>query len=227
MCDKVRYYFGWFYGIVPNEIAGMINHDLTCHKSLVVVHTMPQDFAHNDETMNFTKHTWFEPAGVSFDNYHSIDHRINKEDAQQLLRDASAILFHGGSSDGLHAFISQYELEEAARESRASVIMGASAGGMNMAKRFAHGKWIDDNNREPASIFEGMGFNNFALQSHAVCTLESLAEQAHTKNYLMPLSNELDVYVACTESTIRILGENMEFYGDVYKISNQEITKMQ
>jgi len=223
---KTHYYFGWFDETMPQEVGKALQNDIPEKKSLAIIYTTPAEQKINDEWLDFTKNEWFEAAGVEFDDYYSIDYRITKEEAHKLLINASAILLHGGYCDKLHAFIKEYEIADAVKLSSATVIMGASAGGMNMCAKFAYGKYIDDNNREPATAFEGLGLDNFALQSHAVCTVETLAQQEHTKNYLMPLSEELDVYVACTESTIRIKNGNLEIMGDVYLISNSAIRKL-
>ncbi|MCL2375786.1 MAG: Type 1 glutamine amidotransferase-like domain-containing protein [Defluviitaleaceae bacterium] len=223
---KTHYYFGWFNGTMPKEVGQMLNNDMPDKKSLAIIYTSPAEHKTNDEWLDFTKNKWFEAAGVVFENYHSIDYRVSKEEAHKLLTNASAILLHGGYCDRLHAFIKEYEISDVIKQSRATVIMGASAGGMNMCAKFAYGKYIDDNNREPAEIFNGLGLDNFALQSHAVCTLETLAQQAHTKNYLIPLSEEIDVYVACEESTMRVKDGQLEVMGDVYLISKSKIQKV-
>ena len=52
----------------------------------------------------FAKDTWFEPANIVFDKYHSVDCRTKKEEAQELLKNASAILLHGRYADQLNFF---------------------------------------------------------------------------------------------------------------------------
>ena len=84
----------------------------------------------------FTKNTWFEPAGVIFDKYHSVYHRVNKVEAIKLLRNASAILLHGGHPNNFRKFLLEYEMVDDIKESCANVIMGASEGGMNTGSNF-------------------------------------------------------------------------------------------
>ena len=224
---KIRYYFGWFNSTIPEQVAQALHHDIPDKKSLVIITTTPSDYKATDEMTALTKDTWFEPAGVVFDNYHSIDYRIKKEEAHELLKNASAILLHGGYPDQLKKFLEEYELLEATTRSNATVVMGASAGGMNMCAKFAYGKYLGDNRREPAEIYDGLGLDDFALQSHAVCDIKTLAEDEHAKNYLIPLSESIDVYVACEESTIRIKNDLFEVMGNVYLISKSEIQKVE
>ena len=224
--EKIRYYFGWFNNTIPKEVAQALHNDIPNKKSLVIITTAPSDYKYTDEMVAFTRDTWFEPANVIFDNYHSIDYRVKKEEAHELLKNASAVLLHGGYPDQLKNFLEEYELLEAIVESNAAVVMGASAGGMNMCAKFVYGKYIDDNHREPGKLYDGLGLDHFALQSHAVCDIETLAQNEHTKNHLIPLSESIDVYVACEESTIRIKNSEFEVMGDVYLISKSKIQKV-
>ena len=225
--NKIHYYFGWFNGSIPKEITQALHKDIFNKKSLVTITTAPSDYKHTDEMNAFTKDTWFEPAGMVFDNYHSIDYRIKKEGAHELLKNASAILLHGGYADQLKFFLEEYEMATAIKESNAVVVMGASAGGMNMCAKFVSSKYIDDNTRGPGTLYNGLGLDNFALQSHAVCTIETLAKQNHTINHLIPLSQDINVYVACEESTIRTKNGILEVMGDVYLISKSQIEKVE
>jgi len=227
MMRKIHYYFGWFNGVIPQKIAQSLNGDISDKKSLAIITTAPSNYEYTDGMLAFTKDTWFESAGVFFGNYHSIDYRITKEEAHTLLKSASAILLHGGYPDELKFFIEEYELAKAIEESAAAVIMGASAGGMNMSAKFAYGKKIDDDLREPTIIYDGLSLDSFALQSHAIDSLEGLARNEHVKNYLFPLSYDIDVYVACEESTIRTESDKFDVMGSVYLISNSHIQKVE
>jgi len=224
---KIHYYFGWFNGIIPKQVTQMLSRDIPNRKSLVAITTDPSDYECADEMTAFVKDTWFEPAHIVFEKYDTIDYRTQKDEAYELLKNASVILLHGGYPDRLNGFLKEYELSKAISESNAAVIIGASAGGMNMCAKFSYGKYIDENNREPAQTYNGLGLDDFALHSHAICDIESLAQQEHVKKYLMPLSESVDVYVACEESTIRVKNGQFEVMGDVYLIAKSRIEKME
>ena len=224
---KAHYYFGWFNDTMPKEVGMLLNEDLSSKESLVMICTAPTDHKNNDQLSKWVKESWFDFAGVAFDDYHVIDDRVTKEEAQVLLRDASAILLHGGYADQLKYFLEEYEMGEAIKASKATVVMGASAGGMNMCAKFVHGKYIDDNRREPGKLYDGLGLDHFALQSHApLGDIETVAQNEHAKNYLIPLSESINVYVACEESTIRIKNGKFEVMGEVYSIAGGEIKRV-
>jgi len=224
---KTHYYFGWFNDTMPKELGVLLNEDLSSKKSLVMICTAPSDYENNDRLSKWVKESWLDFAGVVFEEYHLIDYRLKKEEAQTLLRNASAIFLHGGYPHCLNDFLAEYEMDEVIKESKATVVMGASAGGMNMCAKFVYGKYIDDNRREPGKLYNGLGLDHFALQSHAsLGDIEAVARNEHAKSYLIPLSESIDVYVACEESTIRIKNGKFEVMGEVYLITNGEIQKM-
>jgi len=228
---KIHYYFGWFNDIIPKKIADALDNDIPEKKSLAIITTAPSDYKYTDEMLEFTKNIWFEPAGIMFDEYHSIDHRITKAKAHELIKNASAILLHGGYAVLQNAFLQEYELSDAIQKSNASVIIGASAGGMNMSAKWLTSKYVPTYSARHTSdeikIYEGLGLDNFALESHALCdSIDVLAGMENTKHNLIPLSQDIDVYVACEESTIRIKNDKFDVMGDVYLISKSKIKKM-
>lgn len=98
--------------------------------------------------------------------------------------------------------------------------MGASAGALNMAA-----KWLKmdnaDDDAETGSIYAGMGFDSFAYESHAKRDYATFVQ-----GYLFPFSEEIDVYAAEQESTIRIKDGRVEIMGSVYLISRSKIQKL-
>ena len=217
--ERIHYYFGWFEKTIPSQLADMLNSELADKKSLVIISTAPKDDEYNDGMMATTKDVWFEPAGVVFENYHSIDYRVGKEEAQALIKDASAILLHGGFPVGLKNFLAEYEMADFIRQSRANVLMGASAGGMNMGTHFVDRRELD-------VLYDGMGFDNLAFFAHAHETVEEIQADEATQARLATLPKDLDVYVGCEESTLRVKGDDIMVIGDVFKISGGKITKI-
>lgn len=197
----------------------------------MIIHTTPDDYEANDELMTFTKNSWFEPADIQFESYHSIDYRCTIVEAHQLIKNASAVLLHGGNAILQNIFLREYELAEVIQNSNASVLIGASAGGMNMSAKWVTSRHVPNysfrHTDDDLKIYKGLGFDNFALESHAHCeSVEALADMDNTKHNLLPLSQTIDVYVACAESTLRISQKTMSIHGDVYLISVSQIEKL-
>ena len=212
---KTHYYFGWFNDTMPKEVGAMINQDLARKESLVMISTVPSEHEYNDSFSKSVKESWFDFAGVHFETYHCIDYRMTKDIAQELLKNASAILLDGGLPDSLRYFIEEYEMSKAIEESNATVIMGASAGGMNLSTKFAYKN----------EMYDGLGFDNFAFVPHAMRSVEDLKADDKMQA-LIQLSTELPVYAGCEESVMRAKNGNIEILGDVYLITDGEIEKL-
>jgi len=219
--DKIRYYFGWFNGTVPEKIAQSLLGDMTCKKSLAIISGTPTDYETTDKMVALAINVWFGPAGIVFDSYHTIDYRMEKERIRDILKNASVILLHGGNPVSLNDFLCEYGMSETIKNSNATVVMGASAGAMNMSA-----KWVDDWTEE-IKIRDGLGLDSFAIEPHAIFDgATALANDEHIKNNIMPLSENVDMYVACEESTIRIKNGKLESMGDVYLISKSSISQL-
>lgn len=99
-----------------------------------------------------------------FDDYHLINYHVQKEDAQTILQNASAIFLLGGDTLKQNEFLIDYELSDLIKKSIV-VVMGASAGAINMSA-----KWLCSKNFgypvEKSFLYEGIGLDNFSVLSH-------------------------------------------------------------
>ncbi|MEC0127864.1 Type 1 glutamine amidotransferase-like domain-containing protein [Paenibacillus pabuli] len=217
---KTRYYLSWFNDFFPEKLVKLLHEDITDRKSLVMISAQPSGYKDKQVNMDDVfERTWFNQANIIFDEYHFIDYRMQKEDAQRLIRNASVIFLCGGDPVLQNDFLAEYELSDVIKNCNA-VIMGASAGALNMAA-----KWLSSKNAghkvEKTTIYDGIGFDQFAYESHARLDYDALVQ-----GYLFPLSEEIDVYAAEQESAIRVKGGKTEIMGPVYLISHSKIQKL-
>lgn len=66
--------------------------DIQDRKSLVMISADPSGYT--DEQVNFddiSEWTWLNQANIIFNEYHFIDYRMQKEDAQRFIQNASVI----------------------------------------------------------------------------------------------------------------------------------------
>jgi len=215
--NKVHYYSGWFDGALPTQLAESLRNDITDRKSIAVVWGAWAI----DEYVGYAKE-WFDGAGIIFDEYHGIDTHMNKAVAHTMLRNASVILLMGGDTIPQRNFMTEYELAIPIRESKATVIMGTSAGAKNMAEKFVCA--IDGNHEaEERAIYDGLALDSFAHEPYF-----SLDKTGLIENYLLPLSQEIDIYATGNDAAIRSEnGKVMVVAGDVYLISGSKIQKME
>ncbi|MCE3204100.1 Type 1 glutamine amidotransferase-like domain-containing protein [Paenibacillus sonchi] len=218
MCT--HYYFSWFNDFLPERLVQCLHEDIQDRQSLVMISAQPSDY--ESEQINFddiSEWTWLNQANLIFDEYHFIDYRMQKEEAQRFLQNASVIFLCGGDPVQQNDFLAEYELMDVMKNSKA-VIMGASAGALNMAAQ-----WLSLKNTgyevETSTIYDGIGFDHFAYESHSKRDYATFVQ-----GYLFPLSEEIDVYAAEQESAMRVKDGKIEIMGPVYLISRSKIQKL-
>lgn len=217
---KTHYYLSWFNDFFPEKLVKWLHEDIKDRNSLVMISAQPSGY--KGEQVNIDdvfERTWFNQANIIFDEYHLIDHRMQKEDAQRLIQNASVIFLCGGNPVLQNDFLAEYELSDAIKNSNA-VIMGASAGAINMAA-----KWLCSKNTgyevETSTIYDGIGFDHFAYESHSKLDYAALVQ-----GNLFPLSEKIDVYAAEQESAMRVKDGKIDIMGNVYLISHSKIQKL-
>lgn len=213
---KTHYYLGWFNNFFPDKLGRVLQEDITDRKSLVMISSNPLFY----EDDGATERSWLDQAGILFDEYHLINYRVQKEDAQTLIQKASVIFLLGGNTVKQNEFLMEYELSDWIKNSSA-IVMGASAGAINMSA-----KWLCSKNFgynvETSSVYEGVGLDDFSILSHF--DLEN--NMALVQEELSTLSEEMNVYASNKDCAVRIKEDKIDILGQVYLISHSKIQKM-
>ncbi|MFS1515860.1 Type 1 glutamine amidotransferase-like domain-containing protein [Bacillus sp. SCS-151] len=211
---KTHYYLGWFNNFFPENLGRALQEDITDRKSLVMISSNPSSY----EDDGATERSWLDQAGIIFDEYHLINYRVQKEDAQTLIQNASVIFLLGGNIINQNGFLMEYELSDLIKKSR-SVVMGASAGAINMSAKFLCSKNFGD---EISSVFDGIGLDDFSVRAHF--DLEN--NFALVQSELSPLSEEINIYASNKDCAVRTKGDKIDIFGNVYLISHSKIQKL-
>ncbi|WP_199711526.1 Type 1 glutamine amidotransferase-like domain-containing protein [Planomicrobium sp. Y74] len=213
---KTHYYLGWFNNFFPANLEKALQEDIIERKSLVMISSMPA----SDEIDGSAERSWLTHAGIKFEEYHLINYRVEKEDAQPLIQNASAIFLLGGDTVEQNGFLMEYGLADSIRKSDA-IVIGASAGAINMSA-----KWLCSRNFgyevEESTLYEGVGLGNFSVLSHF--DLENNIEMVRSE--LSLLSEEMDNYASNKDCALRVREGHIDIVGDVYLISRSEIQKL-
>jgi len=213
---KIHYYLGWFNDFFPEHLGKVLQADITDRKSLAMISSNP--FLNED--VGAAERSWLDQAGIMFDNYHLINYHVQREDAQTILQNATAIFLLGGDTLKQNEFLIDYELSDLIKKSRA-VVMGASAGAINMSSR-----WLCSKNFgypvEKSTLYEGIGLDNFSVLSHF--DLENNMELVQDE--LSALSEEINIYASNKDCAVRVKGGNIDILGNVYLISHSKIQKL-
>lgn len=213
---KIHYYLGWFSTFFPKPLAKALQGDITDRQSLVMISGSPAF----PEEEGAVERSWLDHAGIRFEQYHLINDRMRNEEAHKLLQNASAIFLLGGNPIEQNDFLVHYELMGLISRSSA-VIMGASAGAINMSA-----KWLASPNFgfevEKGTVCNGIGLGHFSVLSHY--DLEN--NMALVLDELSALSEEMDIYASNKDCALRVTGDNIDVFGDVYILSHSEIQKL-
>ena len=213
---KTHYYLGWFNNFFPGNLGSVLQEDITDRKSLAMISSNPSVF----EDDGATERSWLDEADIMFDEYHLINYRVQKEDAQTIIQNASVIFLLGGNLLNQNGFLMEYELSESIKKSNA-VVMGASAGAFNMSA-----KWLCSKNIgfevEMSAVYEGIGLDNFSVLSHF--DLEN--NMALVQSELSPLSEEINIYASNKDCAVRVKEDKIDVFGNVYLISDSKIQKL-
>lgn len=213
---KTHYYLGWMSNFLPEPLADELQKDLLDRKSLVMISANP----FTDAADGAAERSWLHHAGIVFEEYYVLNYQVQKEEAKNLLQNASVIFLLGGNTIEQNGFLVDYELLTLIKGSNA-VVLGASAGAINMSA-----KWLASRNFgydiEASIVYEGIGLDNFSVLSHF--DLEN--NMSMVQNKLAPLSEEMAVYASNKDCAVRVKEGIIDIFGDVYLISRSEIQKL-
>lgn len=197
----------------PSDIAERLKEEILIRDSLVFISAWPADYDRNDSD-SAGMNEMFAEIGMPFYRYHVIDKRMECSDAKALIRDASCIFLMGGHATDQFKLICEKELIEEIHESNA-VILGVSAGSINMAKR-ALDIW------ESHVPYVGLGLTNITIKAH-VCRKDQELLQT-----LMQISidHDLTIFAMQDESAIFIKNDSITFTGEICCIKKDEIRSL-
>lgn len=152
---------GFFSGFpthhFTDEITEVLSEDLPVRNKLVFISAWPADHRRNDDDSH-GMHEMFAERGMAFAEHPVIDGWTDAAEAVQLVREADCIFLMGGDPTEQIRLIRDLGLVSPLRESRA-VILGVSAGSMNMGKYVAE-IW------ESKGFYEGLGLADITIKAH-------------------------------------------------------------
>ena len=190
-----------------DEIALVLRENLPRRESLVFISAWPEDYARNDDDSD-GMHEMFAERGMAFAEHRVIDRRTSAVDAVRLVRSADCIFLMGGNPPLQMALIRDLGLAAELRASLA-VILGVSAGSMNMGRQAAD-VW------ETKALYEGIGLTNIVMKGH-------YTPDAWFIPTLKALSMTHPIVAMEDESAIFVRGCAIWSLGNIHRIVNGEI----
>lgn len=176
----------------------------------------------NDMYANVTFES-FKMSGVGFKNLIVVDNR-NKQNIEKIIKAADFVFLSGGHTPTQNQFCKEMNLAKLLKAYN-GVVMGQSAGSMNLAKRvYNYPESLDE--LDDPKFMDGLDLTNFTIIPHF--NLEKGNEQVDEgidlmNDYLKKDSHTLPFYCLTNGSHIKISNGNAKFYGQIYLMQNGKI----
>lgn len=199
---------GFFSGFpthhFTDEIAEVLREELPVRGRLVFISAWPEDYGRNDEDRD-GMHQMFAERGMAFAEHFVIDRRTSPAEAAELVREADCVFLMGGDPMLQMQLIRDLGLVLELRESHA-VILGVSAGAMNMGKRVAD-IW------ESKAFYEGIGLADLTIKAHFTPGewFVPLLQELSREHPILAMEDESAVFIRDDEK--RVLGRTYLFDG--------------
>ena len=190
-----------------DEIAQVLQENLPRRESLVFISAWPEDHARNDDDSD-GMHAMFAERGMAFNDHHVIDRRTSATDAVKLVHAADCIFLMGGDVTLQIKLIHDLGLVPELLSSRA-VILGVSAGSMNMGRTVAE-VW------ETKTLQKGLGLTDITVKGH-------YTENAWFISALKELSVTHPIAAMEDESAIFIKSNAIWKIGEIHWIDKGEM----
>ena len=156
----------------------------------------------------------FEECGIHFKETYVVDGRMTAEEAQRAVLEADVIWLSGGDTPTQFNYLKKYGLDNVIKQHK-GVIIGMSAGTINLAETAICTLSCGHYKQE---IYKGLGCVNVSVEPHFV--IDNVSDE------LLELSQKYIIYGLCDESIIICTDEELEFVGEVYKISGGAVERL-
>lgn len=150
----------------------------------------------------------FEEKGIHFEKAYVVDGRMTKEDAQRAVETADVVWLSGGDTPTEFGYLQKYGLDKVMKQHN-GVIIGMSAGAINMADSAICTLSCGHDRQQ---IYEALGCVTIHVEPHFI--------RDRISDELLELTKEYEIYGLCDESIIVCSNDKMEFYGEIYRITN-------
>lgn len=169
-----------------------------------------------EKTDRYCRHflKMFSDCGIVFNDVKVIDGRISKEEAQDIVKSADVLWLAGGDTPVQFAYLQSYGLIPYIGGLQ-SVIIGMSAGAINMGKKAVCTVTCGHDELE---IYEALGLVEFSVEPHF--DIDNMTEE------LIGVSSKYPLYGICDNGAIICTQNDTLYQGDVFLMNNGRVSKV-
>jgi len=200
--------------VIYDEIIDFINSYFCNKKNIAFIPSNFDNYDENDHHVNKLIKC-FEAKSLCFDEKNIVDNRMTSNDMIKAIQNSNIVFILGGDTLSQIKNINKYNLKKYINDEN-KIIIGMSAGAINMAKRVVLAKDIEDNIPN-LSIYEGIGITDINIEPH--CDFKN---NNHWKD-LEEASYYNEIVVMKDDCYIIADGNNLSFYGTYLKLKDSQI----
>lgn len=204
-----------------NGLLSQLKEGVKCRKNFVYVASNPKGFEKTDKMASLA-HESFKMSGIEFENMFVLDDRT-KEKAKELVESADFIMLTGGRVPTQNAFLQEMNFAEILKGYK-GVILGQSAGSMNMAKKVYNYPEDADELDDPKYL-EGLGLTKISILPHfdLNCSVEGVGLMT---DFFKKDSINHPLIALIDGSHIRIKCRTAEIFGEAYLFEGGEMSRV-
>ena len=144
--------------------------------------------------------------------------------AKEFVDKANLIFLSGGNTFLQSEFFKEINLK-ALLENYNGIVVGQSAGSINMAKDVFNSPEQSENS-DPI-YFEGLGLTKMNIEPHWKNDISAFDEdEKYQRNYILEESEKRAIYGLCDGSYILINNDEVKIYGETYLIKDRKISRI-
>lgn len=200
-----------FFETVASELRKAI-HDTN---NILFIASTPDGYEKNDD-YSARIFRWFHESGIRFKNYNTLDKRVSDDDQKRMIQNASCLFLMGGQTKIQLEYLAMQELVPLIKQ-HSGVIIGLSAGAINMAKRSI----IANPSNSTVSIHKGIGLVETTIVPHFGEMSDEFIESK-----ILPMSLNEPIYGLYDDAVIVNENETIKHSGTIYKLLNNNINSL-
>lgn len=155
--------------------------DIKDNSRIVYISSIFNNYKRNDKQLEEYNNN-FKDIGINFKKSRVLDERVSKQEAKEIIIKSNVVFLLGGSPKMQIDFINSYELVDAVKQ--AKLIIGVSAGSMNLSKRVIY---KDDFDNYTLQDYKGIGITDINIFPHFDMINETCKEEIEEIKKIMPL----------------------------------------
>lgn len=203
------------------EIKEMLKKDLKNKKSIAFIPTTPNDYSKTELYVYGNNNNIIGIIPLlqeisSLKDINIIDNRVSKEEAKKIILNSDVLYLLGGNPFNQLEYLQKENYDNLIKEF-SGIIIGTSAGAMNLAKEAYYSK---DEELKESMFYQTLGLVDITIDPHFdINNKEQMSE-------IIKNSNHKRIVGLPEESGIRIANKNISYINKCYRFENEKMTEI-